>query len=277
MGIVRGARHRASLRLLAGDCPGQIRIRSVAGLYRDDMTSDAAPDQREIADDVENFVPDEFVGKTQWLLAQNRFAAHDDRIFEAAALDQIFLHERLNILVENKCPRRGDLAFENCGRDFRRQKLREPIVWSGLRAGDAKLVVRQQNEQRARFRFDVHRFAHVEKFSRRFLRNDAGFLDQIDIRLRAAVTNRRFVCVHFHDSVVHAHRRERGEDMLDCVHSHRAFADGRRALDGLQIFDLRVNRRLVLQILAFEFDPVIDWRGLKFERDFFAGVQRRCR
>src|SRR5438552_8180537 len=245
----------------------------MAGLYCHYMTSDTAPDEREIADDVENFVPDEFVGKTQWFLAENRLAAHDNRIFEAAALDQIFLHERLNILIENKGPRRRDLAFENCGCDFHRQKLREPIIWSGLRARDAKLFIRQQNKQRARFRFDVHGFAYVEKLSWLLLRYYAGFLDEIDIRLRAAVTNRRFVCVHFHHSVVHTHRPKRGQDMLDCMHSHRAFADSRGALYGLQIFDLRVNRRLVLQILAFEFDPVIDWRGLKLQGDFFARVQ----
>ena len=61
--------------------------------------------------------------------------------------------------------------------------------------------------------------------------------------------------------------------MLDCMHPHRSFADGRGALYGLQIFDLRVNGRLILQILAFEFNPVIDWRGLKFEGDFFSRVQ----
>ena len=185
--------HRASLGLLAGDCPGQIRIRSMAGLYCHHMTSDTAPGQREIADDVENFVPDEFVGKTQWLLAENRLAAHDNRIFEAAALDQIFLHERLNILIENKGPRRGDLAFENCGCDFHRQKLREPIVWSGLRARDAKLLIRQQNKQRARFGFDVHRFSHVEKFSRLLLGGHTGFPDQINVGLCAAVADWRFV------------------------------------------------------------------------------------
>ena len=30
------------------------------------------------------------------------------------------------------------------------------------------------------------------------------------------------------------------------------------------------------QILAFEFDPVIDRRRLQFQRHFFAGVQRRA-
>src|SRR5213592_3512427 len=104
----------------------------MAGLYCHYMTSDTAPDEREIADDVENFVPDEFVGKTQWFLAENRLAAHDNRIFEAAALDQIFLHEWLNVLVVNKRSCRRDLALENCRRNFHRQKWRELVIRSGL-------------------------------------------------------------------------------------------------------------------------------------------------
>ena len=62
--------------------------------------------------------------------------------------------------------------------------------------------------------------------------------------------------------------------MLDGVHAHRAFADRGRALDRLQVLDLRVDRRLVREVLALELDPVIDRRGLQAQRDFFAGVQR---
>ena len=50
-------------------------------------------------------------------------------------------------------------------------------------------------------------------------------------------------------------RGERGKHVLDRVHAHRAFADRGRALDRFQVRDRRVDRRLVLQILAFEFDP----------------------
>ena len=138
--------HRASPRLLASERASQFRIRSMSGLYRHHVTADTPADQREIADNIEDFVPYEFVGKTQRLLAEHRLAAHDNRIFEAAALDQILIHERLDILVVNKCPRRSDLAFESCRRNFYRQKLREFVVRSSLRARDAKLVVRQQNQ-----------------------------------------------------------------------------------------------------------------------------------
>ena len=62
--------------------------------------------------------------------------------------------------------------------------------------------------------------------------------------------------------------------MFDRVHPDRAFADGGGALDRFQILDVGVNHRLIRQVLAFEFDAVIDRRRLQLERDFFAGVQR---
>jgi hypothetical protein len=63
--------------------------------------------------------------------------------------------------------------------------------------------------------------------------------------------------------------------MFDRVYPHRTFPDSRRALDCFEIVDPGVNCRLVLQILAFEFDPVISRCRMQLQRDFFAGVQRR--
>ncbi len=62
--------------------------------------------------------------------------------------------------------------------------------------------------------------------------------------------------------------------MFHRVHAHRAFPDGGGALDRFQVFDFRVDRRLVLQILALELDSEIDRRRLEAEGDFFAGVKR---
>ena len=64
--------------------------------------------------------------------------------------------------------------------------------------------------------------------------------------------------------------------MLDGVHSHRAFADGRGALDHFKIFDLRIDGRLILQIFPLEFDSMIYRRGMQFQSDFVARMQRRA-
>ena len=62
--------------------------------------------------------------------------------------------------------------------------------------------------------------------------------------------------------------------MLDRVHPHRSFADRGRAFDRFQILDRRIDRRLVLQILAPELDAEVDRRRLQFQRHLFAGMQR---
>src|SRR5215208_4450354 len=61
--------HRASPGLLASERSSQFRIRSMSGLHRHDVTANTPTDQREIADNIEDFVPYEFVWKTQWFLA----------------------------------------------------------------------------------------------------------------------------------------------------------------------------------------------------------------
>ena len=62
-------RHGASARLLPSDRSSQIRIGGVTGFNCDNMTADAASDQREVADHVENFVAHEFVREPQRFLA----------------------------------------------------------------------------------------------------------------------------------------------------------------------------------------------------------------
>ena len=59
----------------------------MAGLDRDEMATDAATDKREVADNIEDFVSDEFVLETQRLFTQDRVAAHDDRVFQTTAFD----------------------------------------------------------------------------------------------------------------------------------------------------------------------------------------------
>ena len=62
--------------------------------------------------------------------------------------------------------------------------------------------------------------------------------------------------------------------MFHRVNAHRTFADGCRSLDHFEIVDPGVDRWLVCQILALEFDSVIDRRRVQLERNLLAGVQR---
>src|SRR6516162_3000265 len=83
---------RFTPRLFFGDCAREFSVCGVAWFHGDEMAANATTDQREVADNVEDLVSDEFILKTQWLFAQNGIAAHNDRVFQAAALDQILFH-----------------------------------------------------------------------------------------------------------------------------------------------------------------------------------------
>src|SRR5439155_5314252 len=121
----------------------------------------------------------------------------------------------------------------------------------------------------------MHRLAHVEEFSPLLLGHYTGFLDEIDIGLCAAVSDWWLVCIHLDDGVVHAHCRERGQNMLHCVHSHRPLTDSRGALDRFEILDLRIDGPLILQIFTLEFDAMIYRRRMQFQSDFVTRMQRR--
>ena len=97
----------------------------------------------------------------------------------------------------------------------------------------------------SRFSIRYDRLAHIKKSPRRFLRDEPGFLDQLDIGRGTAVSDRRLICVHLDDRVVDSHGRKSRKNVLDGVHPDRAFADGGGALDRFQVRDVRIDRRLV--------------------------------
>ena len=105
------------------------------------------------------------------------------------------------------------------------------------------------------------------------LLNDAGLLNHADVRGGAAIADRRFIGIHLHKSIVQAHPGESGKNMLDSVHLHIAFDDGGGALDGFDVFDSRLDDRIVRQVLAFELESVSDRSRVERERDFFTRMK----
>ena len=116
----------------------------------------------------------------------------------------------------------------------------------------------------------------LRKAHRCGLLDDAGLPDQLDVGARAAVANGRLVGIHLDERIVHAEPRERGKDMLDGVHLHRALAERGGPLDRLHMIHVRIDRRLIGEIHAPEFAPVPGRRGVEREGHFFARVERRA-
>ena len=64
-------------------------------LDRDNVPLDRAAEQREVADDIEDFVAHELVLETERLLPEHLLAADDDRVLKTPPLDEPLVHERL--------------------------------------------------------------------------------------------------------------------------------------------------------------------------------------
>ncbi len=61
--------------------------------------------------------------------------------------------------------------------------------------------------------------------------------------------------------------------MLDRVHLHVAFRDGRRPFDEFYMVNLRIDRRLIRQIHALKLDPMIDRRRAQSQAHLRPSVQ----
>src|SRR5437762_8159343 len=84
----------------------------------DNMTPNPSSKNRKVADNIDDLVTHEFIGKPQRFFAQDRVAPDHDRVFQTAAFDEVFVHERLDIFVINKGAGRCDLTLVDCRGDL---------------------------------------------------------------------------------------------------------------------------------------------------------------
>src|SRR3954464_12980825 len=77
-----GLESRGGARMFASKGADQFCVRAVSRFDRDDVTADSLTKQGEVANDIENFVADEFLREAQRFLAQHGIAPNDDRVLE---------------------------------------------------------------------------------------------------------------------------------------------------------------------------------------------------
>ena len=136
------------------------------------------------------------------------------------------------------------------------------------------MVVGHDGEERAGFRLDVKRLAHLEIAPRGLLRGErrtGGSARETAARCRRRSGGSLASISMMALSIPMP--GERGEHVLDGLHLHRAFGDGGGALDRFDVLDARIDRRLVREVDPFELRPAVRRGGTQGEGDFFAGMQ----
>lgn len=255
------------------EAAGHFCVRAVAGFDGDDVAHDAAAEEHEVADDVEDFVADEFVREAERFLGHDAVVADDDGVFETAALDEAFFEEPFDVLVEDEGACGGDFLFVDGGGDLGGEVLRVAAVWADLGAGDAEFAVWDDGDETTAGGFDVDGFADFVDRAESVLFLDAGGFDALDVGGGGAVADGRLVGVHFDEGVVDAHACEGGDDMLDGMDLDGAFCESGGAFDHLDLFDAGGDEGLVLEVHATEFDSVAGRGGLHGEGDLGTGVE----
>src|SRR6267378_6681962 len=111
--LVFGARldHLARLRL-GEELAHQLLVECVPRLHRGELADDGHPDQRQVAERVEDLVADELVRKAEPFGIEDVEVVHHHRILERAAAGEARLVEALDVALEAKRPRPGDVLLE---------------------------------------------------------------------------------------------------------------------------------------------------------------------
>ena len=178
------------------------------------------PDQRQVANHVQNLVAHELVLEPQRI--EHAGLAEDDRVLERAAEREPALAQHLDFLQEAERPRRRDLVDEHVLVEVDRLLLMpEQRMIEADRVADLEAIGRIEGDALVAL-LELHRPEDLDRLARRGELLHAGVLNQVDPRRRAAVHDRHFGLVQLDADVVDVEAAERRQQVLDGL-------DGRRA------------------------------------------------
>src|SRR5262249_33742253 len=89
----------------------ELRVKRMTGTVSNQVPDNRVSDQREVADGIENLVPDELVFEPQRVV-EHAGLAEDDGVIKRATERQAVLPQHFDILQEGKCPRWRNLFNE---------------------------------------------------------------------------------------------------------------------------------------------------------------------
>ena len=264
----------------------ELRIGEMPGTRCPDTALDAHAEQCEVAQQIEQLVTRQLVGKTQFeiieiaardadvllvedlfevgqLFVRNGIFHHDDRIVQIAALDEVHLEERFQFVQEDERPARGDLrgvvVVGKEGGVLVADDLR--VVVDVHRGGELLVGIEDDRNALVGNRVD-HLFGHLVVFAVGVLFDEARGDDLFGVFARRTVHDRGFGGVDVDQRVVDAERPERRHDVFYRGYLHAVGLDGRPARSVGHIIAQRRDERGSLHVDATENDAVVHTGGI---------------
>ena len=284
--VVLVARTLALLTDRAAQLLHELRIGEMPGTRCPDTALDAHAEQCEVAQQIEQLVTRQLVGKTQFeiieiaardadvllvedlfevgqLFVRNGIFHYDDRIVQIAALDEVHLEERFQFVQEDERPARSDLrgvvVVGKEGGVLVADDLR--VVVDVHRGGELLVGIEDDRNALVGNRVD-HLFGHLVVFAVGVLLDEARGDDLFGVFARRTVHDRGFGCVDVDQRVVDAERPERRHDVFYRGYLHAVGLDGRPARSVGHIIAQRRDERGSLHVDATENDAVVHTGGI---------------
>src|SRR3954447_3261982 len=233
-GVSEHAARRQFFVLLGGgleDLLHEAGVERVAGLRGADLADDRAADEREIAQQIEDLVADELVAEAE-VAADHAFVVEHDAVLDRAAAGEAGSAHLLDIAQEAKRAGRRDFLEETVVVEVELQRLP-----SDDRVAEIDLVledqaIRRRDADALLALDDLDRLLDPEDRDLGAEGADAGGVDEMHERQRAAVDDRDFRTVDLDVDVGDAAGHDRREEMLDGADRDVVFADGGRVVEG---------------------------------------------
>ena len=256
--------------------PRQLDVGGVTRFESHNMALDRHPHQEKISDQVENFMSNEFVGETQFLVALDLVPLDHDGVVVASAFDQTHFPQAVDFFLEGERAGGGDLIDKRTVLQMESRVLRPDQGTVELDGeADAKTVIRKDHKLDTVL-LERDRTVHTEVEAFRILFLDARFLQEFHVRKRAPIRFGRFLRVQLDIQVVDPHTGHRGENVL-----HRADPGAVLLKDSSAHAPFRVHRRgnvrddfyRLLPALPDETDSRVHRSRAKSDCDVFTGVK----
>jgi len=207
----------------------QFMVQGVARFAGEDIPGDEPPEQEQVAQQIQDLVPNALVRKPERIL-DRAFLAEDKNVIVGQVRPQARRPELLRLLFEDEGTGTGNMLLEILGGQANLEDLladRPAAVIEVVDDFDRVLAFAGRSGHDVVRSFGhANRLGDPEHLARTVLGDDAGLFELLDKRNTTSVKGRDFVGVQLHKHVVDAQPRQSRHAMLDGLDLHGPVPNG---------------------------------------------------
>ena len=236
------------------------------------------PGQIEIANQVQNFVPNTFVGEAE-LVVYWTFSRNHQQIARRQMMPQAAHSQFLGFVLEDERSSRSDLLFKIIHSQMERKHL-PADRWGGFKIVENLKMIGRPGKGRQGLipRRHLNGPANHQGPNFRFLLTKSNFFNGLHEGLRGAIDSRHLPAHPAGDAnrgIIDAQTGQSGHAVLDCFDVEGSIPQTRPPRPFQDVFNKSRNPRLVVPLFANKCDPRAGSRGSNGQRRLLAREESR--